>query len=164
MTVADSGPLIPLARIGQRDLLHEVLGEILIPEAVYQEVVVNGGDRVGVSEIEDAQWIVRRAITKEDILESIPTYLHSGEREAVALAQENEDSVLIDERRGRAFAQREGIEVIGSLTVLARAKQQGIIELVTPIVESMLSSGYWIHEELVSSFLEQMGEANDQAK
>ncbi len=105
MTVADSGPLIAFARIGQLDLLHQVLGEVVIPEAVYQEVVVRGRGQAGASEVEGSSWISRRTITNDKTLDSIPARLHSGERESIALAQQLGESLLIDEIRGRAVAQ-----------------------------------------------------------
>jgi predicted nucleic acid-binding protein len=38
MMVADSGPIIAFARIGRLDLLRQVVGELLIPAAVYEEL------------------------------------------------------------------------------------------------------------------------------
>ena len=37
MMVADSGPIIAFARIGRLDLLRQVVGELVIPPAVYDE-------------------------------------------------------------------------------------------------------------------------------
>jgi predicted nucleic acid-binding protein len=39
MIVADSGPIIVFARIGRLDLLRQVVGELIIPDAVYEELV-----------------------------------------------------------------------------------------------------------------------------
>ena len=38
--VSNASPLINLARIGQLDLLRQLYGELLIPEAVWHEVVM----------------------------------------------------------------------------------------------------------------------------
>jgi predicted nucleic acid-binding protein len=40
MVVSDASPLINLARVNQFDLLAAFYGQIVIPRAVYQEVVI----------------------------------------------------------------------------------------------------------------------------
>jgi len=40
--VSNASALINLARIGQLDLLHQLYGELVVTEAVWQEVVVEG--------------------------------------------------------------------------------------------------------------------------
>jgi predicted nucleic acid-binding protein len=57
MFVSNSGPLISFARAGLFSLLRQVLGEIMIPDAVYQEVVVKGEDQPGALEVGNADWI-----------------------------------------------------------------------------------------------------------
>ena len=41
IVVSDSTPLITLMKAARIDLLHDLFGEIVIPEAVYQELTVN---------------------------------------------------------------------------------------------------------------------------
>ena len=45
--VSNASPLIALARIGQLDLLSQLYSEIIIPEAVWHEVVVEGETSLG---------------------------------------------------------------------------------------------------------------------
>jgi predicted nucleic acid-binding protein len=45
--VSNSSPLINLARIGKLGLLRELYGELIIPEAVWHEVVVEGSSQPG---------------------------------------------------------------------------------------------------------------------
>ena len=66
--------------------------------------------------------------------------------------------LLIDERRGRKAALDRGIDVFGSVAILARAKRRGSIEPVKPLLAAMLASGYWIDEDLVPPFLKELGE------
>ena len=42
IVVSDSGPLIALAKIGKLNVLRELFGEIIIPKAVWIEVVERG--------------------------------------------------------------------------------------------------------------------------
>ena len=64
--VSNASPLIALIRIGQLDLLRQLYGEI-IPEAVWQEVVVEGADQPGVERVSSAAWIVRGTVTNRPL-------------------------------------------------------------------------------------------------
>ena len=45
--VSDASALINLARIGELELLRQLYGEVLIPQAVWREVVVKGAGQPG---------------------------------------------------------------------------------------------------------------------
>ena len=45
--VSDASPLINLARIGQLDLLRQLYGTMLLPEAVWQEVLLTERGSLG---------------------------------------------------------------------------------------------------------------------
>jgi len=49
--VSNASPLINLARIGKLNLVCQLYGELVIPEAVWHEVVVKGVGQSGVDEI-----------------------------------------------------------------------------------------------------------------
>ena len=55
--VSNASPLINLGRIGQLGLLPQLYNELLIPEAVWHEVVVQGRGQPGAHEVETADWI-----------------------------------------------------------------------------------------------------------
>jgi predicted nucleic acid-binding protein len=53
--------------------------------------------------------------------------------------------VIIDERKGRAVAKSMSINLTGTMGVLLKAKQQGIVEAVKPIIDNIIqndSKGY----------------------
>ena len=55
--IADSGPLISLARINKHDLLPQLFSKILVPPEVWNEVTVKGKGLPGEHEISQATWI-----------------------------------------------------------------------------------------------------------
>jgi predicted nucleic acid-binding protein len=55
--VANAGPLIALARIGQFELLHLLYDELYVPTSVRDEVTIFGQTRPGAVEVEAAEWI-----------------------------------------------------------------------------------------------------------
>jgi uncharacterized protein len=160
MIVADSGPVIAFARLGWLDLLHQVVGTLVIPHAVYEELVGRGTTRPGAAEVRQGGWIHRRTVTDRDAVAQLPRVLHAGEREAIVLAHELHAQLFIDEQRGREIATAQGLEVVGILRILVDAKQRGLIPAVRPLVEALRTIGYWMDEErVIRPFLEEMGEA-----
>ncbi len=157
MIVSDAGPLIIFARIGRLSLLHEITGSVTIPAAVLAEIMTDKGAMPGARDIANAGWI-QRAVANPSLLEPFPDGLHAGEREAIALARERGAQLLIDEIRARRFASQLGIEVIGTLRILAEAKRLGHTESVRPIVAQMQSNGYRFDHDLIQRFLDTINE------
>jgi predicted nucleic acid-binding protein len=156
MIVSDAGPIIIFTRIGRLPLLREVTSAITIPAAVHAEIAISG--MPGATELAEAEWVQRASVAESSLLATLPSALHAGEREAIALAKERHAQLLMDEIRGRRAAVQLGIEVIGSLRILAEAKRFGHIDLVQPVIVEMQSSGYRFEQTLIGRFLEQMGE------
>jgi uncharacterized protein len=161
MIVADTGPIIAFARLGQLDLLRQAVESLVIPDAVYEELVGRGHDRPGAAEVVHGGWIHRRTVTDQEAMTQLPRVLHAGEREAIVLAHELQAQLLIDEQRGREIATAQGLEVVGILRICADAKQHGLIPEVRPLVAALLTIGYWIDEGVIRPFLEEMGEAEE---
>jgi predicted nucleic acid-binding protein len=159
MIIADAGSIIAFARIGRLALLQQVVGELVVPDAVYEELVVKGGDRPGAEEVRRGGGIQRHTVRHRQALTQLPRSLAQGECEAILLAEEESAPLLVDERRAREAAAQRGIEVVGSLWVLKEAKQRGMILAVRPIIEELLAIGYWFHpDRVIRPFLEEMGE------
>jgi predicted nucleic acid-binding protein len=158
MIVADSGPIIAFARIERLDLLRQVVGELVIPAAVYEELTGRGHERPGAAEIIRGEWIQRRIVGDYANVAQLPPVLHAGEREAMVLAEELHAQLLIDEQRGRNMATARGVTVLGSLRILIEAKRCGLIDRAQPLLDAMLAAGYWIDEELLPPFFQEIGE------
>ena len=158
--VSNSSPLVNLSRVAQLDLLQQLYGKVLIPEAVYHEVVVKGRGMPGAFAVAGAEWIVVRAV--KDLYRSrILSYdLDPGEAECIALAIEEEaDVLLMDERIGREKARHLGLQCVGILGLLIEAKQRGFICLVNPILENLRDmAGFRVHKQLYSTVLRMAGE------
>ena len=78
MIAADTGPLIAFARIERLDLLRQVVGELVIPDAVYEELVGRGSERPGTDEIARGEWIHRRTVRDQTAVTTLPRALHAG--------------------------------------------------------------------------------------
>ena len=159
IVVSDTSPLTNLAAIGRLDLLRQMYGSVLVPEAVYRELA-SDPDQPGAREVESEAWLVRGVVRSEQLLADLSNELHPGEAEALALAVEIAATlVLIDEKRGRRVASRLGLERIGLLGILLQAKQRGLVPEVKPLLDALRAdAGFWVKESLYRRTLELAGE------
>jgi hypothetical protein len=157
--VADAGPILSFARATRLDLLRQVVGDLTIPDAVYEDIVVQGAGKPGSQEVMQLSWIRRIPGRDRAFVDQLPQKLHLGEREAIALAKEQNTVLLVDEREARREAIRQGITVIGSLRVLKEAKDRGIIPEVKPVLDKLIAAGMYVSDALYQKFLQETGEA-----
>ena len=94
LIVTDAGPLLSFARADHLDLLRDIVGTLIIPEAVYEEIVVRGAGKPGADAVRQAVWLTRATVTDRTFVDQLPSNLHVGEREALALARNRGGVVL----------------------------------------------------------------------
>jgi predicted nucleic acid-binding protein len=157
--VSDAGPILTFLRADLLRVMQAVTGELIVPDAVSAELVVDEQAWPDSRIIEQANWIKRQSVFDRNLVEQLPGRLHAGEREAVVLAQQLHAALLIDERGGRKIAQSLGITYFGSLRILELAKSRGIIPLVKPTLDQVLAAGYYLSPALYDRFLLRMQEA-----
>lgn len=160
IVVSNASPLINLARIGRLLLLRDLYGQLTIPEAVWNEVVIEDKDQPGVSEIEAATWIRRKVVTDNQLVRILQQDLDDGEAEAIALAVEEEaDLLLMDERIGRESANHLGLRYVGLVGVLVEAKSKALVREIKPLLDALRDiAGFRLSEDLYSRVLKDQGE------
>lgn len=157
--VRNAGPLIALAMIERLDLLRELYTRILVPEAVYREVVDDGVEKVGARQIASAEWLERTP----DLVAPDPFLtmeLGAGEAAVLTLAaQLNAPEVLIDERKARRIAEHAyGLKPKGTAGILVAAKRRGLLEEVWPVLTEMAQKGYYLSARLIDRACREVGE------
>jgi hypothetical protein len=159
--VSNASPLINLARIGRLDLLHQLYGELIIPEAVWHEVVVEGAGQPGAEEVTTAAWIKTRAVTNRQLVHALQQELDAGEAEAVALALEvGAELLLMDEHLGRETARHLGLRYTGLIGVLLEGKRKRLIDAVKPHLDLLRDiAGFRVSDALYMRVLQGEGEA-----
>lgn len=87
--ISDASPLIGLSSIGRLNLLKSLWNNILIPEAIYNEVVIRGKERTGSSEVKAAcqEWIKVVKVQNRQEIDALQTLLDLGEAEVITLGQ-----------------------------------------------------------------------------
>jgi len=158
--VSNASPLINLARIGRLELLHKLYGEICVPDAVWQEVVVAGAGLPGAEQVVEALWIKRHSVANSALVRALQQDLDAGESEAIALAVELEaELLLMDESLGRETARHLGLRFIGIIGVLIEARHTGRIDAIKPYLDALREvAGFRVCQALYARVLQDAGE------
>jgi predicted nucleic acid-binding protein len=157
--ISNSSPLINFATLERLDILQTLYGRVLIPEAVYHEVVVVGQNHSGAAAVSQATWIAQEAVTNMPAVRALHD-LGRGEAEAIILAAEHPGSlVILDDRRGRLVADSLGLTMIGTLGILLIAKRKGLIQSLTMEIEYLQTRiGFRLGADLKARVLREAGE------
>jgi predicted nucleic acid-binding protein len=131
--VSDTSPITNLAAISQLDLLQKLYTGIIIPIAVYNEMVKVDKIVPGAVEVQTLPWIQKQAVVDSQrviLIQETQESIDLGEAEAIVLALElKAELLLMDERRGRIVATSYGLQITGLLGVLLQAKRKMLIHI-----------------------------------
>ena len=116
--VADSSPLVILAKLGCFDFLNRLFPRLYISPEVHYEVVIAGAGLPGASEVSNAEWIEVKSVQNSAGLRSAQQKhgLGPGEMSTILLAKEiSANPLLLDDYRARNVAKAQGFEILGSV-------------------------------------------------
>jgi predicted nucleic acid-binding protein len=130
--VSDSTCLIGLERIGELDILPALFDPIMIPPEVEREF----GSKFS--------WLQTETLTSGLLVTALRMVVDAGEAEAIALASEKSCLLISDDKQARAAAKRLGVTVIGTVGVLVRAKQNGVVSAIKPILDDLELNNFFI--------------------
>jgi len=155
VVVSDTSPIINLAIIGQLELLPKLFQTVVLPNAVFEEIVTNGFGLPGSFEISQANWVDVRRCQDHSLVHALLEELDHGESEAILLAREiRADVILIDEDLGRKIALRYQLQPLGILGILLKAKQAGLITPVKPLMDELMQTArFFIGTKLYNDVL-----------
>jgi predicted nucleic acid-binding protein len=152
IVVSDTSPLNYLILIGAVDALPQLFKDVHVPPIVLTELLhPRAPERVRQWVKSPPDWLLVKAPSSTP--EAV-SWLDPGEAEAIALAMElNAEAVLIDERKGRLIAEKQGIAAVGTLTILELAAERGLLEL-RPVLETLRQTSFYITEEFIEAALQ----------
>ena len=153
--IANTTPLIALANIDRLELLHELYGTIIVPQAVVDEIISEPAKQ----RVRSATWIKVEAIQDTSQKDIFRARLHAGEVEVMILAREqNADLVIMDDNAAKKTAKFLGLNVTGTLGILLKAKKEGYLEMVEPIMNELIIDGLFISDTVKGYVLKEAGE------
>lgn len=150
MVISDTSCLILFHKIGELDILRKVYETVTTTPEVAEEFGYVLPDWIRIEDVKDKKY--------QEFLE---TQIDWGEASAVALAKEMEDPVLLlDDLKARKLAVKLNLKVTGTLGVIHKAKQIGVVENVKPIIEKLLATNFRISENIIEELLRKNNETN----
>ncbi|MCL2048322.1 MAG: DUF3368 domain-containing protein [Defluviitaleaceae bacterium] len=143
--VINASPLIQLAKLGRLKLLNDFFGSVFIPRAVIGEI-----NDLDITELAYEPFDV----TNRNAINTLLHPLHIGEAEVIIGAVEHSaDFAVLDDLAARNKARLLGLDVIGTLGILQRAKKQGMIYDLERDIIYLRNSGMYISDSLIKKIL-----------
>jgi predicted nucleic acid-binding protein len=139
--------------IGRPDILPTLFARVIVPQAVVRELNAEAAPP------EVRRWIsilptwleIKQPVTPPG---QVLSHLDEGERDAIQLAEElKADLLVIDERAGREEALKRDLPVIGTMGILERAAQLGLLDFAIALSE-LKAHNFFISTVLEQDFLD----------
>ena len=163
MTISNSSPLIHLARLGKLGYVMKAFPSLTIPYAVRAETIEKGkhegySEALTLERLETEGWIKTVKLTSSQSTRTVTNLskeIGRGEAEAIVLALEKKERLLMDDQKGRRVASFYGIETTTTLGLMFELLIDGVVtkEDYRKNVKNYGSRG-WIGAEIVQEFLE----------
>jgi len=141
IVIADTSCFILLDNIGELDLLKSLFGNVITTPVIVKEFGSALPEWVQIREVKDLQF--------QSTLD-----VDQGEASAIALAFESEPSlVVIDDDKARKLAKRLNLNITGSLGIFLRAKREGIIPAIKPIIAKIQQTNFRYSQKVLNEIL-----------
>jgi predicted nucleic acid-binding protein len=148
LVISDASCIIALEDIGELRILKGLFSQIVVTDIVRNEI-----------QAELPDWIKVSKDYEERELKILELELDTGEASAIALALKNPGNrIILDERKGRSVAKRLGLKVIGTLGLIVKAKQKGIISSGKEVLNKLEDHGFWLSSQMKQGLLDKLGE------
>lgn len=150
--ISDTSVLILFQKINRLDLLQGIYKEILTTPEVAEEY----RDELPV-------WIIVQAVTDRKYQELLEIQVDKGEASAIALSKEfSHVLLLLDDLKARKLASKLGLKFTGALGIIHRAKQEGLIDRIKPLLDEIVNTDFRISEKVINELLLINGEGESE--
>lgn len=125
--ISDTSCFIILTNIGELELLHKLYGQVVTTIDIASEY---GETLPG--------WVEIVTVTDKSKQQLLELQIDKGESSAIALALETPNSpIILDDNKARKIANQLGLTYTGTIGVIVKAKLQGLIPSIKPIIEKI---------------------------
>jgi len=155
MIISDTTILITLINIDEFRVLKLFIDSIIIPHEVYNEVSQKPSAKNYLDHEINNGFISIESYKDSSLFREINYILDSGESASITLAIEKQLPLIIDEKKGRRFAQKQGVEIIGLVGILRFLYVENILrrEEVLAIIEKLNGSDFHVSSKLLGLIL-----------
>jgi len=163
IVVSDTTPLISLLKIDRIGLLEKLFGQVLIPQAVFDELTADERFKNEADQIRQRQFIKVKAVQNPESASILKraTGLDQGESEAIILTDElHADVLLMDEAKGRAVSFQMGLKIMGTIGILLAAYEENELteKEVRECVEGLQNAGRHISQKHYQILLDKLSD------
>ncbi|OGX85953.1 DUF3368 domain-containing protein [Hymenobacter lapidarius] len=146
LIIADASCLIVLTKISQLDLLRQLYGTATPTVAAEYGLPL-------------PTWLKQEAATDAARQQLLALLVDAGEASAIALALEWPGCTpILDDYKARKTAERLAIRITGTFGVLLRAKGQGLVPAVKPLLDQIRQTNFRFSAAIEMEILKQAGE------
>jgi Predicted nucleic acid-binding protein, contains PIN domain len=161
IVVSDATPIISFLKINRLDILNKLFGEVLLPEAVYEELTSNSAFQEEAERIKACEFFKKVSVSNSETVDMLMrvTGLDLGESEAIVYSDENKsDLLIVDEVRARHVATSMKLRITGTIGILTAANENGLLNKDETIecVKILRMSNRHISETLLNSVIENL--------
>lgn len=156
--VANTSPLLLLGKIDRLALLEGLADEVVIPRAVLAEIDAKPVGKATLQAIAHTPSFV--VVDNATVTPEVLSWdLGPGETQVIAQALgQPADRVVLDDREARRCAMAMGLRIIGTLGIVGRAQQAGLIDQARPVISRLRAVGLYVTDALVQQLLSTIGE------
>ena len=157
--ISNTSPLQYLYQLGQLTLLAHFYQQVTIPPAVVQELADGAALGVALPVLPEVSWLQVQAPSSTQVWRVAST-LGAGEREALALALETPNALLLlDDGCARRFGRLLGLRMTGRVGVLAQATRDGLVPRLAPLLDRLAALGFRLSTQAQAIALTLVGES-----
>lgn len=145
--IADTSAIIIFDKLGRFDILKAVYPGLCTTPEIVKEYGKSLPDWINIEETKDKKY-----------QSFINIQVDSGEASVIAFAMEKESSLLIlDDLKARKLAKRLDLKYTGTLGVINKAKNLGIISKIKPLLDQLQETNFRISDKVLQDLLKRHG-------
>ena len=149
--VLNASPIISLARVDRANLLFSIPDEVVVPQAVFDEVMAGPATDAARVFLQSKESVI---VTSESSSEITTWDLGSGETAVLSFALANPNYVaVLDDAAARKCANSFSIPVKGTLAVVLMAKQKNLIPSAADVLRSLRTAGFHLDDRIIEKAL-----------
>lgn len=145
--VANASPVIVLAKIERLDLLSDESHTLLIPQAVADEILQAPAQDFARRAVESG-WGPKPVAVIPDP-EVLEWGLGPGETGVLSLARQKKATAIVDDRAARTACKALGVQFVGTLGVVLRARVEGRIDSAAEILKALQRAGLYLDDHVI---------------
>ncbi|HJQ24527.1 MAG TPA: DUF3368 domain-containing protein [Blastocatellia bacterium] len=156
--IVNASPLIVLFKAGFSELLPQLFTDILVPVAVWDEVLAGGATDTAARTLPATAWLKRVEVS------ALPPILTAwdlgpGESQVLSLALDNPGAgVVIDDAAARRCAATLRVPLLGTGGILVLAKRRGLIGSMAASLDELRNAGLWLSDDIANLLIKLAGE------